>query len=57
MVGDFNGDGHQDIATANPSTNDVSILLGTGTGGFGLATNFTVGPVGNAPVRPRRGSI
>lgn len=41
-VGDFNGDGKQDLAVANESsaTQYVSILLGTGTGSFGAPTNF-----------------
>ena len=34
-VGDFNGDGKQDLATANYNSNNVSILLGNGLGGFG----------------------
>ena len=42
-VGDFNGDGHLDLATANYTDNAVSILLGDGTGSFGAATNFSVG--------------
>jgi hypothetical protein len=42
-IGDFNGDGKSDLAVANLSSNNVSILLGTGTGTFGAATNFTVG--------------
>src|SRR5437016_2438480 len=37
-VGDFNGDGNQDLAVAN--FNGVSILLGDGTGSFSAATNF-----------------
>ena len=41
---DFNGDGKLDIATTNYNSGDVSILLGTGTGSFGAATNFSVGP-------------
>ena len=28
---------------ANPGSNNISILLGTGTGSFGTATNFAVG--------------
>ena len=40
---DFNGDGFVDLAVANSSGADVSILLGTGTGSFGTATNFSVG--------------
>ncbi|HEV7892871.1 MAG TPA: FG-GAP-like repeat-containing protein [Pyrinomonadaceae bacterium] len=42
-VGDFNGDGKQDIATANTGANNVSINLGDGLGGFGAPTNFVVG--------------
>ncbi|WP_334909116.1 FG-GAP-like repeat-containing protein [Nostoc sp.] len=42
-VADFNGDGKLDLAAANYSSNNVSVLLGDGTGGFGTATNFTVG--------------
>ena len=42
-VGDFNGDGIPDVAVANVGSNNVSILLGTGTGSFGAATNFAVG--------------
>src|SRR6266705_6041872 len=42
-VGDFNGDGKLDLATANFLTNNVSILLGTGSDAFGPATNFSVG--------------
>src|SRR5205814_2046939 len=42
-VGDFNGDGKQDLAVANYATNDVSILLGNGDGSFQLAVNFGVG--------------
>ena len=42
-VGDFNGDGKSDLAVANYNSNNVSVLLGTGTGSFGAATNFTVG--------------
>jgi subtilisin-like proprotein convertase family protein len=43
VVGDFNGDGQQDLAVANHSSNNVSILLGMGMGSFGAATNFGVG--------------
>ena len=32
-----------DLAVANFGSDDVSILLGTGTGSFGTATNFAVG--------------
>ena len=42
-VGDFNGDGRQDLAVANQGSATVSILLGNGNGTFGAATNFGVG--------------
>ena len=42
-TGDFNGDGKLDLATANGNSNNVSVLLGDGSGGFGTATNFSVG--------------
>ena len=41
---DFNGDGFTDLATANNNTSNMSILLGTGTGAFGAATQFGMGP-------------
>jgi hypothetical protein len=40
---DADGDGHLDIATANRSSNDVSVLLGDGTGGFSSAQHTAVG--------------
>ena len=47
-TGDFNGDGILDLAVANLAVEGealtVSILLGTGTGGFGAPTSFIVGP-------------
>ena len=42
-IGDFNGNGRLDLAVANGNSNDVSVLLGTGTGSFGAATTFGVG--------------
>ena len=53
-VGDFNGDGKSDLAVANYNSNNVSVLLGTGTGSFGAATNFTVG---NGPISVRVGDF
>ena len=41
-IGDLNGDGKPDLATANSNSANVSVLLGTGTGSFGAATNFAV---------------
>jgi len=42
-VGDFDGDGRADLATANLSGNDVSVLIGDGTGNFGTAPATPVG--------------
>jgi uncharacterized protein (TIGR03437 family) len=45
VVGDFNGDGKLDLAFANVLGNNVTLLLGNGTGGFTAATSspFAVG--------------
>lgn len=40
---DLNGDGKTDLALANNTSNNVSILFGDGAGSFAAATNFTVG--------------
>jgi len=42
-VGDFNGDGYQDLAVANNSSRDVSVLVGNGDGDFQAAVNFPSG--------------
>ncbi|MEZ5467553.1 MAG: FG-GAP-like repeat-containing protein [Lysobacterales bacterium] len=43
--GDFNGDGLKDVAAANnDASGTVSVLLGTGAGGFAPATSFAVDP-------------
>src|SRR5215831_15948926 len=42
-VGDFNGDGVQDLAVANGNSNNVSVLLGNGDGTFQAAVNFDAG--------------
>src|SRR4051794_39585143 len=34
-VGDLNGDAKPDLAVANRTSNDVSVLAGTGSGSFG----------------------
>jgi len=49
-VGDFNGDGRLDLATACYFTNSVTILLGDGAGNFGAPASFSVsgGPQGLA---------
>src|SRR5262249_18170640 len=40
---DFNNDGKKDLAVANRGSNNVSILLGNGAGGFSSPTNIAVG--------------
>lgn len=42
-IGDVNGDGIQDIVTANGNNNNVSVLLGDGAGGFAGAAHLPVG--------------
>ena len=46
VVGDFNGDGHDDLAVLMEGTGEVWIYLGDGHGGF---THTSTIPVGNAP--------
>jgi hypothetical protein len=50
VIGDFNQDGHLDIATANDDANSVSALLGDGKGAFAERTDHATGryPVGIA---------
>jgi uncharacterized repeat protein (TIGR01451 family) len=43
VVGDFNGDGKQDLAVLNTTSNTVSLLLGNGDGSFQTAKNFNCG--------------
>ena len=43
VVGDFNGDGQQDLAVTNSDSNNVSVFLGNGPGSFSAATNFSAG--------------
>jgi hypothetical protein len=43
VAGDFNGDGHLDLAVDNFDDNTVSVLLGNGDGTFQPAANYTVG--------------
>ena len=49
-VGDFNGDGRLDLATACYFANSVTVLLGDGAGNFGTPASFSVsnGPQGLA---------
>jgi hypothetical protein len=49
VVGDFNQDGKPDLAVANPSSNNVTILLGNGSGGFTQSAGSPVA-VGTFPL-------
>jgi hypothetical protein len=40
VFGDFNNDGHLDLATANCFSNDASVLLGKGDGTLQSPQNF-----------------
>ncbi|MDA0376019.1 MAG: VCBS repeat-containing protein [bacterium] len=42
ISGDFNADGHADIATANGISDTVSIVFGDGSGSFSTPSHFTV---------------
>src|SRR5829696_7724545 len=43
VTADFNNDGKLDLATANAGSSNVSVRLGNGAGGFGVATQFATG--------------
>lgn len=42
-VGDFNGDQNLDMVIPNSASDDISVLLGDGAGGFGSPTNYPTG--------------
>ena len=42
-AGDLNADGHIDLVTANYHTDQVSVLLGNGAGGFSASVNYASG--------------
>ena len=44
MAGDYNGDGHLDLATAGYFSNIVSVSLGNGDGSFQQPVSYKVGP-------------
>ncbi|MCU0546364.1 MAG: DUF4347 domain-containing protein [Oscillatoriaceae cyanobacterium Prado104] len=50
VVSDFNNDSSPDLAVANYGSNNISILLGNGTGSFSFATNYDVGSNPNSVV-------
>jgi hypothetical protein len=54
VVGDFNGNGRPDIATANQGSNNISILLQNSDGTFQAAVNYAVG---NGPLSLQVGDV
>lgn len=50
VAADLNGDGHVDVVTANRDSNNISVLLGDGTGIFSTPNNYTVGSSPNSLV-------
>jgi hypothetical protein len=46
VTGDFNKDGHPDLAVANYGSNNVSVLLNDGTGAFPTAVTYPTGGSG-----------
>src|SRR6266513_1526358 len=51
-VGDFNGDGKLDLASANVGSSTVSILLNNGNGTFAPAVSYTTNTNPNFPTGP-----
>jgi hypothetical protein len=49
VVGDFNGDGKRDLATANLNDDNVTIHMGDGTGNFTEKATTSPEPVGDGP--------
>ncbi len=45
-AGDFNGDGHSDIATTSVTSNQVSVLLGAGNGNFSAPVLIAIADTG-----------
>jgi hypothetical protein len=46
VTGDFDNDGHLDLATADTVAGTISVLLGDGLGGFAAPRQFAVGTTG-----------
>src|SRR5439155_190999 len=49
-MGDFNGDGHLDLAVANYNSNHGTVLLGDGGGNFGAARGVQTFGTGMSPI-------
>lgn len=48
VIGDFNNDGNQDVATPTSQTSQMAIQLGDGSGGLAPAVNYSTGTFLNA---------
>jgi hypothetical protein len=46
-LGDLNGDSKLDVVVANYADENISVLLGDGTGSFSATTNFSVETLGS----------
>ncbi|HEV7765412.1 MAG TPA: Calx-beta domain-containing protein [Thermoanaerobaculia bacterium] len=44
-VGEFNGDAYKDLAVVNRTSNNVSVLLGDGSGGFAVSATLSISPL------------
>jgi subtilisin-like proprotein convertase family protein len=55
VVGDFNNDSKQDLVVTNQISNDISVLLGNGTGGFSPQTLVASG--GSGPYGIAKGNF
>ncbi|MFN0205051.1 MAG: FG-GAP repeat domain-containing protein, partial [Planctomycetota bacterium] len=44
VITEVNGDAKKDIVMVNSITHDISVLMGSGDGGFGVAMNYSVSP-------------
>jgi hypothetical protein len=53
-VADFNGDAIKDLAVTNGNSNNVGVLRGNGTGGFGAPTTYATG---TAPISVAAGDL
>lgn len=56
VVGDVNNDGFPDVVTAGFGSDQLSVLLGAGTGLFGPVSNYTTGP-GSGPISVAIGDV
>jgi hypothetical protein len=56
-VGDFNRDGQKDVAVVNSGSNNVSVLLGNGSGGFTIGPNSPIATSASNPIDIAAGDL